>query len=68
MIPLGAMADYRFFHLSASRIMTAEVHDCADDVAAHAEAHRILDGAMPHCDAIEIWQLARFVGTVRRDA
>jgi hypothetical protein len=60
------MADYRFYHLSTRRIMSAEVHDCADDAAAQIEARRIIGAAMPYCDAIEIWQLTRLVGIVRR--
>jgi len=63
------MADYRFYHLSAGRITNAEVHDCADDDAARAKGATIVVAAAPFCDAVEIWQLTRLVGTVeRRDA
>ncbi len=60
------MADYRFYRLSAGRILNAEVRECADDGAAHRVAYHILEGAPAICDAIEIWQLARLVGAVRR--
>lgn len=60
------MADYRFYHLSATRIMNAEVHDCADDGAAQSRAQAILAAAAPFCDAVEIWQLTRLVGAVQR--
>jgi hypothetical protein len=61
------MADYRFYRLSQGRILNAEVHDCADDDGAQHAGRRILDGASAFCDAVEIWQLARLVATVRRD-
>ena len=38
----------------------------ADDEAAPVTARRVLDAAPPHCDAVEIWQLARLVGAVQR--
>jgi hypothetical protein len=60
------MSDYRFYHLSAGRILNAEVHDCADDEAATVTARRVLDAAPPYCDSVEIWQLARLVGAVQR--
>jgi hypothetical protein len=60
------MADYRFYHLAAGRILSAEVHDCADDGAARSMARSILAATAPYCDAVEIWQLTRMVGTVRR--
>ena len=60
------MADYRFYRLSAGRILNAEVRACADDAEAQRVALRILDEATAICDAVEIWQLARLVGTVRR--
>ncbi|HUK61245.1 MAG TPA: hypothetical protein VLV50_18590 [Stellaceae bacterium] len=60
------MADYRFYRLSAGRILDAEVRDCASDEEAHRSARDILEAATAICDAIEIWQLARLVGTVRR--
>ncbi len=60
------MADYRFYRLSAGRIMNAEVRDCADDEEAQRTARGILDTATAFCDAVEIWQLARLVGTMRR--
>jgi hypothetical protein len=61
------MADYRFYRLSQGRILNAEVHDCADDDEARHAGRHILEGASAFCDAVEIWQLARLVGTVRRD-
>jgi hypothetical protein len=61
------MADYRFYRLSQGRILNAEVQDCADDDAAHVAGRLILEAASAFCDAVEIWQLARLVGTVRRD-
>jgi hypothetical protein len=60
------MADYRFYRVSAGRILNAEVRLCADDEAAYRVARRILDEATAICDAVEIWQLARLVGAVRR--
>ena len=60
------MADYRFYRLSAGRILNAEVRDCADDAAAHEVAREILGAATAICDAVEIWQLARLVGSVQR--
>jgi hypothetical protein len=60
------MADYRFYHLLAAGIAKAEVHDCADDAAALCRAHGILAVAAPACDAVEIWQLTRLIGLVRR--
>jgi hypothetical protein len=60
------MSDYRFYHLSAGRIVNAEVHDCADDEAAQLKAKVIIDAVVPPCDAVEIWQLARLVGAVQR--
>ena len=59
------MADYRFYHLSAGRILSAEVHDCADDDASRFKARTILAATSPFSDAVEIWQLTRLVGTVR---
>jgi hypothetical protein len=61
------MADYRFYRLSQGRILNAEVRDCGDDGEAENAARHILDAASAFCDAVEIWQLARLVGTVRRD-
>ena len=46
--------------------MNAEVHDCPDDGAARSRARAILAEAAPFCDAVEIWQLTRLVGSVRR--
>ena len=60
------MADYRFYRLSAGRILNAEVRDCTDDEEASRIARLILEEATAICDAIEIWQLARLVGAVRR--
>jgi len=60
------MADYRFYHLAATGITKAEVHDCADDDAALFRAHGILAVAASFCDAVEIWQLTRLVGSVGR--
>jgi hypothetical protein len=60
------MPDYRFYHLSAGRIVNAEVHSCADDETAQLKARLILETALPPCDAVEVWQLARLVGAVQR--
>jgi hypothetical protein len=60
------LADYRFYRLSAGRILNAEVHECADDAAAHQAAQGILAEATAMCDAVEVWQLARLVGTITR--
>jgi hypothetical protein len=60
------MADYRFYRLSAGRILNAEVRDCAGDEEAHSVARLILEETTTICDAVEIWQLARLVGAVRR--
>jgi hypothetical protein len=58
--------DYRFYQLSRGRILSAEVHACADDEAARAAARTSLAAAAPVCEAIEIWCLARLVGLVGR--
>ncbi|MGH7091639.1 MAG: hypothetical protein ACREFQ_22335 [Stellaceae bacterium] len=60
------MPDYRFYQLARGRIIGADVHDCADDEDARATAARLLIGASPVCDGIEIWLLSRLVGTVNR--
>jgi len=60
------MADYRFYRLSGGRILNAEVRECASDDDARSTGRVLLAEATPICDAVEVWQLARLVGTVRR--
>jgi hypothetical protein len=63
-----ATLTYRFYGLTGGRIIHAATADCANDDAARRHAARLFaDTAWQDCDAIELWQGAQRVGTVRRD-
>jgi hypothetical protein len=63
------VSDYRFYYLVADRIVEHASYECTDDEAAYSKAAAILLTTSPRsCEAVEVWQKARLVGVVHRDA
>jgi hypothetical protein len=62
------MRHYRFYWMFGGHIEHAEDHYCAHDDGAREKAATVLFLATPsRCEAVEVWQGARYVMIIRRE-
>lgn len=63
---MSGRAHYRFYCVSPNgRFLGVETAECETDEAAREHARERLH-RLHHCTAIEVWQLSRLVGQLRK--